>query len=448
MIIKNITDSYKQTDWGIIPKDWNYEILQGKIVIVHGFGFQSQYFNSQGLYRLTTPGHFYEEGGFRDVGEKQKYYDGPLPDGYLLRSKDLIVAMTEQADGLLGSAAIIPESGNYLHNQRLGKVKPISSDIEIDFLYYIFNSKKFRLKVRETAAGTKVKHTSPNKLLEIAVPIPPPPEQKAIAQSLSDVDALITECDRIITKKRNTKQGMMQQLLTGKKRLPDFSKDGDRVVMGKKTSEGYKQTEVGMIPNDWEVVLLDSVAKRGSGHTPDKKHPEYWNGEIKWISLKDSNLLDNLYIDNTAEKITPAGIANSSAVLHPSGSVVLSRDAGVGKSAITKDVMAVSQHFMAWHCGSQLNNHFLYYWLQTEKSEFERIAIGNTIKTIGLSYFKQLKIPFPSLPEQKAIAQILKDMDTEIAALEQKRDKYKAVKQGMMQELLTGTTRLKYDLNN
>lgn len=206
--------------------------------------------------------------------------------------------------------------------------------------------------------------------------------------------------------------------------------------------EGYKKTDVGVIPDAWKIVLLDSVAKRGSGHTPDKKHPEYWNGAIKWISLKDSNLLDNLYIKDTVEKITPAGIANSSAVLHPSDSVVLSRDAGVGKSAITKDVMAVSQHFMAWHCGSQLDNHFLYYWFQAEKSEFERIAIGSTIKTIGLSYFKQLKIPLPPLPEQKAIARILSDIDTEIEALEQKRDKYKAIKQGMMQELLTGKTRL------
>ncbi|MFN6539184.1 MAG: restriction endonuclease subunit S [Nostoc sp. EkiNYC01] len=206
--------------------------------------------------------------------------------------------------------------------------------------------------------------------------------------------------------------------------------------------EGYKQTEVGVIPSDWEVVLLDSVAKRGSGHTPDKKHPEYWNGEIKWISLKDSNLLDNLYIEDTAEKITPAGIANSSAVLHPSGSVVLSRDAGVGKSAITKDVMAVSQHFMAWHCSSQLNNHFLYYWLQAKKSEFERIAIGNTIKTIGLSYFKQLKIPFPPLAEQKAIAQSLSDVDALITALDQLITKKRNIKQGTIQQLLTGKKRL------
>jgi type I restriction enzyme S subunit len=150
---------------------------------------------------------------------------------------------------------------------------------------------------------------------------------------------------------------------------------------------GYKQTEVGVIPEDWGMPLLDSIAKRGSGHTPDKKHPEYWNGPIKWVSLRDSDALDKVFIEETAATITPGGIANSSAVLHPAGTVVLSRDAGVGKSAIMKTEMAVSQHFMAWQCGATLDNIYLYYWLQAAKPEFERIAMGNTIKTIGLPFF-------------------------------------------------------------
>lgn len=82
---------------------------------------------------------------------------------------------------------------------------------------------------------------------------------------------------------------------------------------------GYKQTEVGVVPEDWEVVLLDSVAKRGSGHTPSKAHPEYWGGEIKWVSLQDSDRLDRLYIYDTAAQITPAGLANSSATMHAAG---------------------------------------------------------------------------------------------------------------------------------
>jgi type I restriction enzyme S subunit len=203
---------------------------------------------------------------------------------------------------------------------------------------------------------------------------------------------------------------------------------------------GYEGTIVGAPA--WPRVRLDSVAKRGSGHTPDKQHAEYWSGSIKWISLKDSDRLDQVYIADTAERITPAGIANSSAVEHPAGTVVLSRDAGVGKSAITQDVMAVSQHFMAWQCGPNLDNHFLYYWLQHKKAEFERIAIGNTIKTIGLPYFRAFEVPLPSLPEQRAIATALSDVDALLTALDRLIAKKRDLKQGVMQELLTGRRRL------
>ena len=205
---------------------------------------------------------------------------------------------------------------------------------------------------------------------------------------------------------------------------------------------GYKQTEVGVIPEEWEDMLLDRIAKRGSGHTPDKKHTEYWHGSIKWISLADSPALDRVFIDDTFAKVTPEGIANSSAVLHPAGTVVLSRDAGVGKSAIMRTEMAVSQHFMAWRCGPELDNHYLYYWLQAAKLEFERIANGSTIKTIGLPYFKDLKIPYPPLPEQRAIATALSDVDALLGALDRLIAKKRDLKQAAMQQLLTGQTRL------
>jgi len=204
----------------------------------------------------------------------------------------------------------------------------------------------------------------------------------------------------------------------------------------------FKQTEVGVIPEDWSAPLFDSVAKRGSGHTPDKKHPEYWNGSIKWVSLRDSDALDRLYIEETAATITVAGIANSSAVLYPVGTVILSRDAGVGKSAVMQAEMAVSQHFIAWQCSQNLHNIYLYYWLQVAKPEFERIAMGSTIKTIGLPYFRSLRLALPPLPEQQAIAEALSDADALIEALEQLLAKKRQIKQGAMQELLTGQKRL------
>ena len=205
---------------------------------------------------------------------------------------------------------------------------------------------------------------------------------------------------------------------------------------------GYKQTEVGVIPVDWQEITLDRVAKRGSGHTPDKKHGEYWNGDIRWISLADSAALDQVFIDDTISKITPNGLAHSSAVLHPAGTVVLSRDAGIGKSAIMRNAMAVSQHFMAWRCGPKLDNRFLYYWLQGAKPQFERIANGTTIQTIGLQYFKDLKIPLPPLGEQRAIASALSNVDSLLEGLTRLIAKMRDFKQAAMQQLLTGKKRL------
>lgn len=192
----------------------------------------------------------------------------------------------------------------------------------------------------------------------------------------------------------------------------------------------------------WDQVRLDEVAVRGSGHTPNKKHPEYWDGGIPWISLKDTFRLDRRAVTSTTDTITAEGLAHSSAVLHPRGTVVLLRDAGIGKSGIMGADMAVSQHFMAWRCGAKLDNWFLYYYLQCMKPEFERISNGSTIKTIGLDYFKQFTVPLPSIVEQRSISLMLRESDDLIATLERLIAKKQAIKQGMVQQLLTGRTRL------
>lgn len=175
-----------------------------------------------------------------------------------------------------------------------------------------------------------------------------------------------------------------------------------------------------MVPEGWQDSLLDEAAQRRSGHTPDKTKPEYWNGGIKWVSLADSGSLDGGVICSTDKEISEAGIRNSSAVLLPAGTVVLSRDAGVGKSAVLGDDMAVSQHFIAWTCGkdSLLDNWFLYYWMQVKKPLFERMAVGSTIKTIGLPFFKKLRIAHPPISEQRKIAEILSTWDRAIETSE------------------------------
>lgn len=195
---------------------------------------------------------------------------------------------------------------------------------------------------------------------------------------------------------------------------------------------------------EWKEILLEDFATRGSGHTPSKSHPEYYNGDINWISLTDSKRLDNGYIEFTNTKITQLGLDNSSAVLHLAGSVLLSRDAGVGKSAVMKHSMAVSQHFIVWTAKENVSsNWFLYNVLQILKPEFERIAIGNTIKTIGLPYFKKLKITAPAFEEQQKIASFLSAVDEKIQQLSRKKELLEQYKKGVMQQLFSGKLRFK-----
>ena len=200
---------------------------------------------------------------------------------------------------------------------------------------------------------------------------------------------------------------------------------------------------------DWKSVLLDKFANRASGHTPSKSYPEYYDGTIPWISLADSKRLDQGYITETKSTISQLGLNNSSAVLHPPETVLVSRDAGVGKSAVMKHSMAVSQHFIVWRPIEKTSDSwFLYYWLQIMKPHFERMAIGSTIKTIGLPYFKKLKIDTPTLPEQQKIADFLTAVDARISQLIQKKALLEDYKKGLMQQLFSQTLRFKDDHGN
>ena len=149
---------------------WITTKLNEIILVKHGFAFKSEFFSNNGEFILLTPGNFYEDGGYRNRGEKQKYFIGEIPDGYILNKGDLLIAMTEQAPGLLGSPLIVPESGRYLHNQRLGLVQ-LKEGIHFknDFLFYLFKTKKFRDDIYLSGSGVKVRHTSPTKISEISV---------------------------------------------------------------------------------------------------------------------------------------------------------------------------------------------------------------------------------------------------------------------------------------
>ncbi len=253
----------------------------------------------------------------------------------------------------------------------------------------------------------------------VEIPTPSPVEQQKIAECLSSLDELIGAESQKLYALKVYKTGLLQQL---------FPREGETLPL-LRFPEFQSASE-------WEEKPLESLAKRGSGHTPSKAHPEYYNGGIKWVSLADSRRLDNGLVSETQNEISEQGIENSSAVLHPAGSVLVSRDAGVGKSAVMASDMAVSQHFIVWSCDStQLSNWFLYYLLQKMKPLFERAATGSTIKTIGLQFFIDLKVTVPSPAEQKRIANCLCSLDEVIAAQSEKLETLQTHKQGLLQHL-------------
>jgi type I restriction enzyme S subunit len=211
----------KQTEIGPMPESWEVKELAEFFEIKHGFAFDGKFFEPSGSHILMTPGHFHEEGGFRDQGEKTKYFTGEIPEDYLLNKDDLVVAMTEQKSGLLGSAAFVPEEDRYLHNQRLGLIVDLDTKrLSKEFLFNIFNTPHLRIEVAKTSTGSKVKHTSPTKLRAVKVGIPPTlEEQNEIAAALATTNQKISAAADKQAQLQDLFHTLLHELMTAKTRV-------------------------------------------------------------------------------------------------------------------------------------------------------------------------------------------------------------------------------------
>ncbi len=215
----------KQTEIGPVPKSWEVVELGNFFQIKHGYAFDGEFFKPSGDYILMTPGHFHEEGGFRDQGERTKYVTGEIPRDYVLAKNDLVVAMTEQTSGLLGSAAFVPEADRYLHNQRLGLIVDLDTKrLSKRFLFNVFNHPHLRLEVAKTSTGSKVKHTSPTKLRAVKVGLPPTlKEQEEIATALSTTEQKIGVAKNKKDQLQDLFRTLLHDLMTAKTRVCDIN---------------------------------------------------------------------------------------------------------------------------------------------------------------------------------------------------------------------------------
>lgn len=308
-----------------------------------------------------------------------------------------------------------------------------------DFIFRVLSQPRFWARAEAWSSGsTDRTRLNPTDFLTLPIPVPPPAEQRAIAVVLGSVEEAIARAGELIEAISVAKHATMRDLLTqGARRSdPPTKSMPARWVLGR-IAEGVTH-----IPDDWELVTLTKVAKLESGHTPSREMPEYWNGEIPWLSLADTEALDAIEVDQTAECISDMGIANSSARVLPNDTVVFSRTATVGKASRMKRPMATSQDFANWICGPTLLPAYLVQVFRHMEREWDRLQEGSTHQTIYMPVFKKLQILLPPVSEQQKIAEFGEAFDLRIAEERNTRKMLIQNRDALAQELLSGRLRL------
>ncbi len=419
-----IETKFIETEVGLIPEDW-------EVVSLHDIG-DVKMCRRVMKYQTSEKGEipFYKIGTFGNVADayisKELYLS--LKEKYNYPNKgDILLS----AAGTIGRTVVFDGKPSFFQDSNIVWIDNNESRLINSLLYYIYSTLNW---VTESGTIPRIY----NSIVEsIKFPIPVSlSEQRRIASALSSVDELISSLDTLIEKKRNIKQGTMQQLLTGKKRLNGFD--------GKHTK--YKDTEIGKIPEDWNMYSIGDIGtfSKGSGISRAESN----TGNIPAIRYGEIYTCHNNYVKEFFSHIS-ISVAQHSKLLNYGD--ILFTTSGETKEDIAKAAAFIS-NTTAYAGGDIIilspqegfDSKYLGFLLNTSDVIKQRSskAQGDAVVHITQTSIESIKIALPSLPEQRAIAAVLTNMDDEIAALENKRDKYIATKQGMMQQLLTGKIRL------
>jgi type I restriction enzyme S subunit len=405
---------YKQTEVGVIPEEWESATVDSvaapvRNAIVGGpFGSDlvSQDYVDDGVpvIRGQNLGSRWIEGPFAFVTPKKA--DSLAAN--LARPGDVVFTQR----GTLGQVSLVPERpyGRYLVSQSQMKVTLDRDLVDAEFFHWLFSGEFQQHQIRENTIQTGVPHINLGILRRVLIPRPPLPEQRAIARALGDVDALLGALTQLIAKKRDLKEAAMQQLLTGQTRLPGFS-------------------------GEWEVKRLGEISEIAMGRTPRRFNSAYWGRGHKWLSIAD---LQSKVVVESSEEITK--LAASEMTIVPKGTLLMSFKLSIGRVCFAGCDLFTNEAICSF-LKLRADAEYLYYALgRTDFSRYGKQAVKGY--TLNKESLKLVEVRLPGLPEQTAIAAVLSDMDAELAGLEQRLAKTRAIKQGMMQELLTGRTRL------
>lgn len=409
----------KQTELGELPRDWAYCNLGDVTDILTGHPFPSSGYSDSGTRLLR--GSNVKRGRIEWQEELTEYWPTVTPDikKYLLNAGDVVVAM----DG-----SLVGRSFGSLKNadlpalllQRVARVR--SNKVNIGYLTHWVCSERFTTHCDAVKTTTAIPHISPGDIRSFKVALPPTQEeQRRIAAAFDDTNALIDSLEQLLTKKRQIKQGAMQELLTGKRRL---LRDAP----------------------EWRDSTLGQLGRWFGGMTPSMARTDYWAPQdLPWLSsgdIKVSRLMES------TKSVSVRAVTDGATTVAPARSLVVVMRSGILRKyfpvAMTLRPMAINQDLKALAPSPEVLPEYLLHALTYcgESILASCLKAGTTVESIEFGWLKQFAIQLPSEQEQKAIAEALTAIDLEIDAIEARLVKSRALKQAMAQALLTGRIRL------
>ncbi len=405
-----MTPAFKQTEIGAIPEDWAVTTLGTLLAFTNGLNAdKAAYGKGMPFINVMEPitrSHIY---GPEIPGRIQIPSEAAL--AYLVKPNDIVFNRTSETDSELGLAAVYLGDERVVFGGFVIRGRPISDALDPKYSGYALRAKTIRSQIISMGQGAIRANIGQQNLQRVLVAVPPKCEQRAIAQALSDIDALITALDCLIAKKRDIKQAMMQQLLTGKTRLPGFS--------GK-----------------WEVKTFgQAVVPRRERIDPRRNGVHAFCIELEHIESASGQILGN----------TSTGNHSSLKSVFYNGDILFGKLRAYLRKywRATRHGVCSTEIWVLVPRAETITSEFLFQIIQTDEFiDAASNSYGTHMPRSDWNIVKNYEFKLPTVPEQVAIAAVLSDMDAELTALEARRDKTRAIKQGMMQELLTGKTRL------
>jgi len=412
--------------------------------VTRGASLSGEFYAAEGEYVRLTCGNFdYQNNCFKENKAKDNlYYIGDFKPDFLMKEGDIITPLTEQAIGLLGSTAIIPESGKYIQSQDVAKIVCKEHLLDKDFTFYLISSNLVKQQLSAAAQQTKIRHTSPDKIKDCIVWIPELEEQKRIGKLLRTIDLKI-ELNRQLNHNLEAMAKQLYDYWFVQFDFPDengkpYKSSGGKMVWDKRLKRE--------IPLLWKAKIVEEVADVYNGATPSTVNELNYGGDIVWITPKDLSDQKQKFVYQGERNISQVGYDSCSTHLLPSNTILMSSRAPIGLLAIAKTELCTNQGFKSFVSKSKNIATYLYYYLQYHITQIEQLGTGTTFKEVSredILKFPMLKPSDNVLDLWEEIVSALNDRQLEI-----QKENENLIKQRdeLLPLLMNGQVSVNYDL--